>query len=127
MRRLSAWLIGPLALATVAVTAGPVAAATAKPLIVQGEYTVHGFYGKLGHPQVFSLTLYKNHTGTDHFNDTITWSLDGKNLTMVFDSGLWTYHGLKRATGFSTAKAPGTLSNVHGGTGTWYAVKAPAA
>lgn len=123
MRRLSAWLIGPLALATVALAAGPAAASTKAP-VVKAEYTVYGNYGSKPSPQVFSLILYKNHTGTDHFNDTITWSVDAsKNLTMVFDNGLWTYHGVLRANGISTKRNPGTLSNVNGGTGTWYAVK----
>ncbi|HEX4491355.1 MAG TPA: hypothetical protein VH914_09150 [Acidimicrobiia bacterium] len=124
MRRLSAWLIGPLALAAVAGMAGPVAAATTKPLAVQGQYVVYGSYNKKPRLQSFSLTLYKNHTGTDHFNDTITWSLDGKNLTMIFDKGLWTYHGVKHVGGFNTVKKPGTLANVNGGYGTWYAVPA---
>ena len=121
-RRLGAWLCAPLVLLTLAVTALPAAAATTPKVF--GTYTVYGSYGKKSH-QSFSLTLYKDHTGKDHFGDTITWTLDGKSLTMHFniDAGEWTYLGTKRASGFNTAKNPGTLSNVNGGTGTWYAVK----
>jgi hypothetical protein len=123
MRRV-AWLIGLLALTTVAATAGAAAAAApTKPPVVQGVYTVSATYGKQAHPQTFSMTLYKNHTGTDHFGDTITWSVDGKSFTMVLDGGLWTYHGTKHLGGFDTAAKPGTLENVNGGTGTWYAVR----
>lgn len=125
-RRLGAWLAAPLVLLTLAVTAVPAAAAT-KPPKVFGVYTVYGSYGKKSH-QTFSMTLYKDHTGKDHFGDTIEWTLDGKNLTMHFNVGAGesTYLGTKRASGFSTKKAPGTLSNVNGGTGTWYAVKVAA-
>ena len=123
MRRRSAWLIGPLALAMVAAAAIP-SAATTKPLVVKAQYTVTGNYNTKPHTQVFSLTLYTNHTGTDHWNDTITWSVDAeKNVTMVLDDGLWTYHGVMRANGISTKRNPGTLSNINGGFGTWYAVK----
>src|ERR1044071_5563935 len=120
MRRLSAWLIGPLALATVAASAGA-AAATTKPLVVKANYTVYATYGPNNVKQTFSLTLYTNHTGTDHFNDTITWSVDDlKNITMIFDGGLWTYDGHMRRYGISSKKYPGTLSNSNGGTGTRY-------
>jgi len=120
-RRVGVWLSAPLVVLTLAVTAVPAAAATPK---VFGNYTVYGSYGPKSH-QTFSLTLYKDGTGKDHFGDTITWSLDGKKLTMHFnvDAGEWTYLGTKRASGFNTKKKPGTLSNVNGGTGTWYAVK----
>jgi hypothetical protein len=122
MKRLSAWLIGPLMITTLVVTAAPAFAAPARPKVVQGIYTAYGtFNGK--DRQVFSLTLYKDHTGTDHFNDNIVWSLSGKDLTMVFDTDLWTYHGTKRKSGFNTASAPGSLTNKNGGSGTWYAVK----
>ena len=124
MRRLSAWLIGPLALATVAVAAGPIAATTTP--VVKANYTVHGYYGKHAREQDWAMTLYTNHTGSDHFGDTITWSVDAeKNFTMILNDGLWTYHGIKRANGISTAKNPGTFSNINGGTGTWYAIKIP--
>jgi hypothetical protein len=124
MKRLSAWLIGPLMLTTLAVTAGPAAASThraTKPEVVYGEYTAYGKYGSADYIP-FSLTLYKDHTGTDHFNDDIVWSKSGRSITMVFDGGLWTYLGTKTKTGLSKLKTPGTFSNINGGTGTWYAV-----
>jgi hypothetical protein len=123
MRRLCAWLIVPLAIATLAVAANPAAAAP-RTLTVKANYTVYAKYGPKQSPQTFSLTLYTNHTGSDHFGDTITWSVDAdKNFTMVLDDGLWTYHGVMRAKGISTKRNPGTLSNINGGFGTWYAVK----
>jgi hypothetical protein len=44
---------------------------------------------------------------------------------MTFDDGLWTYLGTKSKAGFNNRAHPGTLSNINGGTGTWYAVRLP--
>ena len=126
MRRCFAWLVGPLMLATFAVAAVPASAATASPSVsagaIAGQYTAYAQYGN-GKWVTFSLTLYRDHTGTDHFNDTIVWSTSYRNITMTFDDGLWTYLGRKTRAGFNNARKPGTLSNVNGGSGTWYAVK----
>jgi hypothetical protein len=119
MKRLSAWLVGPLLFASIVVGATPAAASTT----VAGNYTAYGKWGTSTTYQAFSLTLYSNHTGTDHFNDTIVWSRSLKSITLVFDGGLWTYLGTKTRTGISSLRYPGTLSNINGGTGTWYAVK----
>jgi hypothetical protein len=126
MKRIAVWLVAPLMLASVGLTAGPASAVRARPSVgvhVPGEYTAYGKYGKNTEYTAFSLTLRADHTGTDHFNDTIVWSMSGRDLTMNFDDGLWTYLGTKTRAGFNSAKNPGTLSNVNGGTGTWYAIK----
>lgn len=129
MRRLAAWLIGPLMLSSAVFTAAPAVASTAspslRPSVVAGQYTLYGKYGTSQTYISYSLTLFKDHTGTDHVNDTIVWSTSGKDLTMVFDGGLWTYLGHKTRTGFNNLANPGTLSNINGGTGLWYAVKLP--
>jgi hypothetical protein len=129
MRRLAAWLIGPLMLSSVVFTAAPAVASPARPSLragtVAGQYTLYGKYGKSKTYIFYSLTLFKDHTGTDHVNDTIVWSTSGKDLTMVFDGGLWTYLGHKTKAGFNSLASPGTLSNINGGTGLWYAVKLP--
>jgi hypothetical protein len=126
MRRFSAWLVGPLMLATIGAAAGPAAAAGARPSVspgaIAGQYTAYGNYGD-GKWVQFSLTLNRDHTGTDHFNDTIVWSTSGKDITMTFDDGLWTYLGRKTKTGLNRLSVPGTLSNINGGSGIWYAVK----
>jgi hypothetical protein len=126
MKRIAAWLVGPLMLVSTGVAANPASAATVRPSVgvhVPGEYTAYGKYGNNTKYISFSLTLRADHTGTDHFNDTIVWSMSGRDLTMNFDDGLWTYLGTKTKAGFNSAKNPGTLSNVNGGTGTWYAIK----
>jgi hypothetical protein len=128
MKRHALWLIGPLMLCFAVVAASPAAAATPRPsvgpAVVAGNYTVHANFNNTGY-QTYALTLYANHTGTDHYNDTIVWSLSGKNLTMNYDDGLWTYLGTKTKAGFNNKRHPGTLSNINGGTGIWYAVKIP--
>ena len=100
----------------------PRPAAVVMPAVVAGNYTMHANFNGTGY-QTFSMTLYSNHTGTDHYNDTIIWSVSDRNLTMTWDAGLWTYLGLKTKTGFNKPRIPGTLSNINGGTGIWYAVK----
>jgi hypothetical protein len=126
MRRFSAWLVGPLMLAAVVAAAAPAGAATARPDVgvnrVAGQYTAYGKWDKKGYTP-FSLTLNRDGTGTDLYGDTIIWTISGKDLQMTFDGGLWTYLGTKSRAGFDNAKHPGTLSNINGGTGTWYAVK----
>jgi hypothetical protein len=46
---------------------------------------------------------------------------------MTFDDGLRTYLGTKSKAGFNNRAHPGTLSNINGGTGTWYCREAPVA
>ena len=127
MKRLSAWLIGPLMLTTTAIVTGPASTATAStvvPHVVAGNYTMYEVWGPKGHDS-FSMTLYRDHTGTDHFGDSIVWSLaDDKSFEMTFDDGLYHYIGMKTRAGLNNARHPGTMSNINGGHGTWYAVKA---
>ena len=125
MKRLAAWMVGPLMLACAGMTAGPAAAATARPAVsaVVGQYTAYGKYGTATNYIPFSLTLRADHTGTDHFNDNIIWSKSGKQITLNFNDGMWTYLGTKTRAGISSLAVPGTLSNINGGTGTWYAIK----
>ena len=126
MKRIAAWLVGPLMLVGIGFAAAPATAATVRPLSevnVPGNYTAYAKYGTSTKWVAFSLTLRADHTGTDHFNDTIVWSISGKDLTMNFDDGLWTYLGHKTRAGFNNKSNPGTLSNVNGGTGVWYAVR----
>jgi hypothetical protein len=128
MKRLTAWLIGPLMLSTIAIAAVPASAATARPAVnpkgVPGNYTLYQKIGKKGYIN-FSMTLRADHTGTDHVNDTIIWKKSGKDITMTFDDGLWTFLGTKTKAGLSSLANPGTMSNINGGHGTWYAVKLP--
>jgi hypothetical protein len=123
MRRFSAWLIGPLLLATTAfsaVTAGPASAVGVNR--VAGDYTAYGKFDKKGY-QPFSLTLNRDGTGTDHFGDTIVWTITDKDLEMTFDDGLWHYSGTKTRAGFNNARHPGIATNINGGSFDWYAVK----
>jgi hypothetical protein len=123
MRRISVWLIGPLLLASTAfsaVTAGPAAAVGVNR--VAGDYTAYGKFDKSGYT-AFSLTLRRDGTGTDHFNDTIVWTITDKDLEMTFDDGLWHYSGTKTRAGFNNAAHPGTATNSNGGSFSWYAVK----
>jgi hypothetical protein len=125
MRRISALLLGPLLLATTALGAAPAGATTTRLAGVNrvaGKYTAYGKFDKKGYLP-FSLTLYRDGTGTDHFGDTIVWTITDKDLEMVFDDGLWHYSGMKTRVGFNNLRHPGTASNINGGTGTWYAVK----
>jgi len=130
MRRFSAWLMGPLMVGAIGVGLGvgaaPAGAAMAQPSVapgaIAGQYTMYAQYGD-GKWVPFSLTLYRDHTGTDHFNDTIVWSTDGKDITMNFDEGLSTYLGRKSKAGLNSLRNQGTESDIGGGHGTWYAVK----
>jgi hypothetical protein len=124
MRRLSVWLIGPLLLATTvlsAVTAGPAAAVGVRR--VAGDYTVYGKFDKDKPYTSFPMTLNRDGTGTDHFGDTIVWTITDRDLEMTFDDGLWHYSGTKTRAGFNNIKHPGTATNINGGTFPWYAVK----
>jgi hypothetical protein len=126
MKRIAAWLIGPLLLASIAVSAGPAAAGAhpaVRPKVIAGEYTLYGKYGTSNHYIPYSMTLRIDHTGTTHFGDEIIWSTDAKDITMTFNNGLWTYLGRKTRHGLNSLKNPGTLTNINGGTGTWYAIK----
>ena len=44
---------------------------------------------------------------------------------MDLNGGMWTYLGTKTRAGLNSLANPGTLSNINGGTGLWYAVKLP--
>ena len=119
MRRLSVWLIGPLLLASIVVSAAPAAAGVNR---VAGQYTAYAKFDKNGWT-AFSLTLNRDGTGTDHFNDTILWTITDKDLEMDFDAGLWHYSGTKTRAGFNNRRNPGIATNINGGSFPWYAVK----
>ena len=126
MKRMAAWLIGPLMVATIGFSAAPASAGahpSVRDKVIAGEYTAYGKYGTSDKYIEFSLTLRLDHTGTTHFNDEVVWSTDGRNITMTFNNQMWTYLGRKTRHGLNSLKNPGTLSNINGGTGTWYAIK----
>ena len=120
MKRFLALLVGPLMVASLSVAAAPAGASGARFV---GDYTAYGKYGVSTSYIAFSLTLRADHTGTDHFNDNIVWSSDGRNITLDFNDGMWTYLGHKTLVGICKRSAPCPLSNINGGTGTWYAIK----
>jgi hypothetical protein len=121
MKRFSAWLLGPLLVAALTFAAAPPAGASGARFV--GDYTAYGKYGTSTKFIAFSLTLRADHTGTDHFNDNIVWSSNGKDITLDFNDGMWTYLGHKTLVGICKRAAPCPLSNFNGGTGTWYAIK----
>jgi hypothetical protein len=126
MKLFSAWLIGPLTVATLAVAAVPAAAQQSRtavvPDAVAGSYTVFTNWNGGGY-QSFSMTLNRNHTGTTPMNDTITWSINVRAFSMTMD-GVNFYKGTTTKAGFNSKRHPGTVtSNNGGGTGIWYAIK----
>ena len=127
MKRLSVLLLSAVMLgSTLFVGASSAAASTAAPNAVAGRYNLLYNWGT-GYDAI-SMTLLKNHTGTDLFSDDIAWSLSGKTITLVFTNSSLpgasaTYIGTKNRQGISKQSKPGTMSNNSGKTGVWYAVK----
>ena len=99
-------------------------AATAQPTTSwAGTYDMYVTW--VGHPTgLFPFTLKADHTGSDDFGDTITWTKAQHNITITFTGGgaTATYLGKKSKNGFNTKKKQGTSSSTSGATGTWYAL-----
>ena len=98
-------------------------ASTVAPNHVAGTYTVHGIWTGRGNWFQYSLTLNTDHTGSDEYGDTITWSTNGRAFTMTLNGGTATYQGTKSKAGFDNLLHPGTMTNTTGRSGIWYAVK----
>jgi Lipocalin-like domain len=101
---------------------GSVSAATPATHAVIGPYTVKIAWTNPTHKGTGKWTLKANGTLMTNTDDSGTWSVVGKKITIVIE-GAVTFIGKVTATGLSTKAKPGhATSDLTGQTGTWYAL-----
>jgi hypothetical protein len=119
-KRIGAVLIGVLMIGAPLLVESAAGASTSAPSVaVAGRYRFHLNWQNGGWGSGPSVTLAKDHTGTDNIASKVTWT--EANTTITFKA---TYHGTVTTGGFSTRAKPGTMSSNDGLSGTWYAVRA---
>jgi hypothetical protein len=123
MRRLAPAL-GGLALATSLGLGGVGSASGATPGThqVAGPYKVKIAWTNPASKGNGTWTLNANGTLMTNLDDTGTWLVAGKKITIVIE-GVTTFNGKITATGLSTKAKPGHMtSSLTGNSGTWYAL-----
>jgi hypothetical protein len=94
---------------------------------VVGAYTWHVDWDGYP-PSTFPLRLRRDQTGHDgEHQDHLTWSTSSHAITIEVTNtpagSNASFVGVVTAAGLNTDAEPGTMSNNHGLTGTWYAIK----
>ncbi|HEX4491500.1 MAG TPA: hypothetical protein VH914_09875 [Acidimicrobiia bacterium] len=129
MKRLFAVVIGVLMLGAPVLAAAPAVAAPTAPTRaatgIAGNYTWWVRWSGHAYHYFATVDLYRNHTGGDNHGDTITWSREGRAISLTFTAidgtSVTHYTGTKTRKGFSKKLQPGIVTDDEGGSGNWYA------